>query len=118
GLKAGIKSGDRILYANGDTLFGKHKSSKELRDILKGRKGDPVSITLYRKEDDSLISLDVVRDVVPIKSVEASYMLTDSLGYIKINRFAESTYNEFKTALSSLKSTGATALVLDLRGNP
>ncbi|WP_461533792.1 S41 family peptidase [Sinomicrobium sp.] len=118
GLKAGIKSGDRILYANGDTLFGKHRSSKELRDILKGKKGDPVSITLYRKEEDSLISLDVVRDVVPIKSVEAAYMLTDSLGYIKINRFAESTYNEFKTALTSLKSVGATELVLDLRGNP
>lgn len=117
-IKAGIKPGDRILYADNDTLFGRKISSRDLVSKLKGSAGTPVKVKVYRKEEDSLLTFNIKRAKVPIKSVDAFYMLTDTLGYIKINRFAETTYREFKLALGDLKRQGATQLVLDLRDNP
>ncbi|MBC9794850.1 S41 family peptidase [Sinomicrobium weinanense] len=118
GIKAGIRSGDRILFADNDTLFGKHLRSRDLVDKLKGTAGTPVALKVYRKEEDTLLTLTVKRAKVPIQSVDAFYMLTDRLGYVKINRFAETTYTEFKKALDTLMRRGATQLVLDLRDNP
>ncbi|MBR9915994.1 MAG: S41 family peptidase [Algicola sp.] len=116
--KAGIKSGDRILMADGDSIFGKEWSNRAIIQKLKGEKGSSVDLLVYRKEEDKFLKFKVKRDVVPIKSVDAAYMLTDKLGYIKINRFAESTYKEFKRALDQLQDRGATQLALDLRDNP
>ena len=116
--KAGIKAGDRILMADGDSIFGKEWSNTDIISKLKGEKGSKVKLTIYRKGEDKLLEFKVKRDVIPIKSVDAAYMLTDKLGYIKINRFAESTYKEFKSALDMLQEQGATQLALDLRDNP
>ncbi|OUS01400.1 peptidase S41 [Flavobacteriales bacterium 33_180_T64] len=116
--KAGIKAGDRILMADGDSIFGKEWSNKDIIQKLKGEKGSKVKLGVYRKGEDALLEFKVKRGVVPIKSVDAAYMLTDKLGYIKINRFAESTYKEFKKALDKLQDKGATQLALDLRDNP
>ncbi|MEM5566565.1 S41 family peptidase [Psychroserpens sp. AS72] len=116
--KAGIKAGDRILMADGDSIFGKEWSNSDIISKLKGEKGTKVKLSIYRKGEDKLIDIKVKRDVVPIESVDAAYMLTDKLGYIKINRFAESTYKEFKRALNMLQDQGATQLALDLRDNP
>ncbi len=116
--KAGIKAGDRILMADGDSIFGREWSNADIIDKLKGEKGSKVKLSVYRKGEDELLEIKVKRDVVPIRSVDASYMLTDNLGYIKINRFAESTYLEFKHALDELQDQGATKLALDLRDNP
>ncbi|WP_298894021.1 S41 family peptidase [uncultured Psychroserpens sp.] len=116
--KAGIKAGDRILMADGDSIFGKEWSNADIIQKLKGEKGSKVKLSIYRKGEDKLLEFKVKRDVVPIKSVDAAYMLTDKLGYIKINRFAESTYKEFKRALDKLQDQGATQLALDLRDNP
>ncbi|NRR92127.1 S41 family peptidase [Winogradskyella undariae] len=115
---AGIMSGDRILFADGDTLYGSNKSSNDIGLKLKGDKNTNVKLVVYRKGEDSLLEFNVKRKNIPIKSVEASYMLTDNLGYIKMNRFAESTYREFMFALDELKDQGATKLALDLRDNP
>ena len=114
--KAGIKGGDRILEANGKSLLGETNDS--LVEILRGKRYSEVKLKVYRKGEPKLLSFNVTRDVVPIKSVDAAYMLTEDLGYIKINRFAESTYKEFKKALKRLKKEGANSLVLDLRENP
>lgn len=114
----GIQAGDRILMANNDTLFGKGMPSSVIVDKLKGKEGTNVKLTVYRKSEDKTLTVDVKRGIVPLKSVESYYMLTKDIGYIKVNRFAESTYREFKSALSKLQRKGAQKLVLDLRDNP
>ena len=77
-----------------------------------------MSLSVYRKSENRIFKVNVKRDIVPIKSVTAHYMLTDDIGYIKINRFAESTFKEFKLALKELRKQGAKKLTLDLRDNP
>ena len=114
----GIKPGDRILMADSDTFYGKGIPSDVIVEKLKGKEGTPVKLTVYRKDEDKIFTVNVKRGVVPIKSVEASYMLTDDIGFIKVNRFAESTFKEFKSALIGLQKQGAKKLVLDLRDNP
>lgn len=116
--RAGIMSGDRILLADGDTLYGKNISNDFIGEKLKGDKNSTVKLTVFRKGEDQLLEFEVKRKNIPIKSVDAAYMLTDDLGYIKMNRFAESTYKEFKEALDELKDLGAKKLALDLRDNP
>ena len=85
---------------------------------LKGEKGTKVKLKIYRPGEPELLDFKIKRNDVPIKSIEASYLLNEGLGYIKINRFAESTYKEFKDGLDDLQKKGATKLVLDLRDNP
>jgi len=116
--KQGILPGDRILTANADTLYGKNLGSEAIVEKLKGKKGSFVKLGVYRKSENRHFTVHVKRGIVPIKSVIASYMLTEDLGYIQIDRFAESTYDEFKKALSALEKRGAKKLTLDLRDNP
>lgn len=116
--RAGIKSGDRIIMANKDTLFGDKLKDIEIINKLKGPLNSKVDLKIYRKGEDALLDFTVIRSKIPIKSVDAAYMLTQKLGYIKVNRFAESTYKEFKLSLDKLKKVGATEIVLDLRDNP
>ncbi|MFK5958522.1 MAG: S41 family peptidase [Lutibacter sp.] len=135
--KAGIKAGDRIIVANKDTLFGKsivskaQLNDKEIGTILGGRKisdavmnslkGEPettVNIDIYRRSSNEIIEIPIIRGEVSIKSVSSYYMINETLGYINIDRFARTTYNEFKKGLDELISKGMNSLVLDLRGNP
>lgn len=116
--RAGIKGGDRIVYANNIPLFGKEMTDDSLSSILKGKINTPIELKVKRAGQEDLLTFNIERDRVPISSVVGSYMLTDDLGYIKINRFAESTGKEFKIALNDLISQGATQLALDLRDNP
>lgn len=115
---SGIKAGDRILMANNDTLYGKDMPSAVIVEKLKGKQGSSVKLKVYRKEEDRTFMVNVKRGLVPIKSVQSYYMLTQDMGYIKVNRFAESTFKEFKAALKKLQKQGATKLTLDLRDNP
>jgi len=114
----GIKGGDRILMADYDTLYNKNLSSDEIVNRLKGRRNTTVRLKVYRKSENKTFTVTVKRGRIPIKSVVAYYMLTPEMGYIKINRFAESTYKEFLGALGNLQRQGAKKLVLDLRDNP
>ncbi|CAM1334594.1 S41 family peptidase [Tenacibaculum aestuariivivum] len=116
-IKAGIKAGDRILIANKDTLFGKNLETAQIMKSLKGKPNTKVTLQVYRKTTDSIFNVNINRDKVNIKSVDIAYMLNDSIGYIKLNRFARNSYKEFKTSLMTLKKNGMTDLVLDLRGN-
>lgn len=116
-IKKGIRAGDRILMADADTLFGKGIRNSMVLKKLKGAPNTPVKLTVYRKSNDSLFDVVVERGKVNIKSVDIAYMLNDTIGYIKLNRFARNTYKEFTTSLQHLKSLGLTDLVLDLRGN-
>ena len=116
-IKAGIKAGDRILMANKDTLFGKKMRSGNVPKYLKGKPDTKVNLQVYRKSNDSLFNVTITRDKVNIKSVDLAYMINDSVGYIKLDRFARNTYREFKSSLNTLIDDGMTDLVLDLRGN-
>jgi carboxyl-terminal processing protease len=116
-IKAGIKAGDRILIANRDTLYGKNIASGNVPKFLKGKPDTKVSLQVYRKSNDSLFNININRGKVKIKSVDLAYMMDNNLGYIKLNRFARTTYDEFKVALTSLLEKGMEHLVLDLRGN-
>ena len=114
----GILPGDRILKADQDTLFGKNIPSDDIVSKLKGLSGSSVVLNVYRKTDKQTFDVTIKRDRIPIRSVEAFYMLTPDMGYMKINRFAESTFQEFKDALYELRRKGAKKLTLDLRDNP
>lgn len=115
--KAGIKPGDRILFANNSKLFGRKLPNDTLFSKLKGEEGSSVTLTVFRKSENKKFKVDVKRDVVPIKSVDAAVMADKKTGYIKINRFAETTYDEFHKALLALEKQGATELIIDLRDN-
>lgn len=116
--KAGVKAGDRILIADNDTLFGRNIESDYIMKTLKGKPNTAVDITVYRKSEDKTLPFTITRGEVPINSVDAHYMLTEDLGYIKINKFAATTYDEFKESLDELLEQGMKKLVLDLRHNP
>lgn len=114
--KAGIVSGDRILMANADTLYGFKAQQNGLVAKLKGPVDSHVEVLVHRPQFGEL-TFDLKRGVVPIRSVEAAFMLTPEIGYIRVERFAETTYAEFKAALNNLHKGQLTSLVLDLRAN-
>ena len=116
--RAGLQAGDKILMADKDTLFGKKLSNDNIIKNLRGKIKSKVTLKIYRKADNSKFDIKITRDVVPLTSVPVAYMVNDVLGYIKIDRFADPTYTEFKKNLNRLIDSGMTNLILDLRGNP
>ncbi|MGY6649286.1 S41 family peptidase [Wenyingzhuangia sp. IMCC45574] len=116
--RAGLRDGDRLLMADKDTLYGKNLSSNDIVKRLKGVENTQVLVKVFRPGEENLIDFNINRGKVAIKSVPVSYKIADSLGYIKLDRFAMTSYKEFKAALDSLQKDGIKDLVLDLRGNP
>lgn len=117
-FKAGLHNGDRILVANSDTVYGKNIFSDDIIGKLKGKEGTEVKLKIYRPTSKTIIDKTITRGKVPLKSVDVAYMMNDSLGYIKINRFASTTYDEFDSSITKLLDSGMNSLVLDLRDNP
>jgi carboxyl-terminal processing protease len=115
--KAGILAGDRILLANKVKLFGRKLPSDSVFGNLKGTEGSLIDLTIYRKTTQKTLSLKLKRSVIPIKSVDVGMMINPKTGYIKVNRFAETTFAEFKKTLTDLKAQGMQELVIDLREN-
>ena len=115
--KAGIKAGDRILFADKLQLYNKKLETDSLFSILKGEEGSNVKLTIYRKSENRKFAVNLKRDIIPIKSVDIAIMVDATVGYIKINRFAETTYDEFLKGLTQLKAEGAKEVILDLREN-
>jgi len=116
--QAGIMAGDRLLYADGYPLFGDSIDKDSITSRLKGKRNTKVSLNIYRRGVQELLAFDILRKEVPLASIDASYKLEDKLGYIKLNRFSETTYDEFMISLNNLIDKGITGLVLDLRDNP
>ena len=115
--KLGIISGDRIVEVDGETVAGIGIRNKGVMDRLKGPKGTHVDVGIRRGKAKELIHFDIERDKIPIYSVDASYMVDDRIGYIKVNRFSKETMGELHDALDKLKGDGMKDLVLDLQGN-
>ena len=116
--KAGLQAGDKIIIVDGDTLSGPGLTNQKVFKSLKGPKGSEVTLGILRKGADELIDYRIIRDKIPIYSVDVSYMMNETDGYLKISRFGESTYREFKKACKELKKKGMKRLILDLRDNP
>ena len=115
--KVGLHSGDRIVVINGEKVTGIGISTSGVRSRLMGMKGTKVSLSIYRKGEKGILDFTIIRDKIPIYSLDAAYMLDKQTGYIKLNKFAAITLKEFMKAVDSLKKSDMTNLVLDLRGN-
>ena len=115
--KVGIKAGDRILTIDQEKVSGIKITTTGVRSRLMGPKGTKVNITVFRKGVKDILDFTIVRDKIPIYSVDASYMLDKETGYIKLNKFAATTEKEFSDAVANLKKSDMKNLVLDLRGN-
>ena len=115
--KVGIRAGDRITHVNDTLIAGVKMTTDDITRRLKGPKGTMVSVKVVRKGVEGPLSFTIKRDKIPVYSLDASYMITSKIGYIKINRFGATTYEEFMEALASLKGQGLQDLILDLQGN-
>ncbi len=113
---AGIKAGDRIVAI--DTLSAVGLSPMDVLSRLRGEKGSVVTLQIYRPYSSRNFSVDIVRDKIPTYSVDASFMLDDLTGYIRMSRFVATTANEFGRAMEKLLNQGMQKLVIDVRGNP
>jgi carboxyl-terminal processing protease len=115
--KVGIKSGDRIITIDHEKVTGVNITTTGVRNKLMGPKGTKVNVTVFRKGESNILDFTIIRDKIPIYSVDASYMLDKETGYIKLNKFAATTDKEFTEAVDKLKKSNMKNLVLDLRGN-
>jgi carboxyl-terminal processing protease len=115
--KIGLQAGDKILYVNDSLVAGKHISDQRVMGMLKGPRGTVVKIKVLRNGYKDLLPFEITRDKIPMYSIDVSYMVDDNIGYIKINNFAMTTFDEFMRGLRELKIQGMTNLILDLRGN-
>ena len=114
--KVGIKAGDRIVEVNGENIAGIDIKNADVLKKLKGKKGTKVEVKILRNGVDTL-EFDIIRDKIPIYSVDVSYMVNPEIGYVKISRFAKTTYEEFVTAGRGLVKEGMKTMIIDLRGN-
>jgi carboxyl-terminal processing protease len=115
--KVGILPGDRIIKADTVTLTGSGITSEDVFKNLRGQKGTKVELEIKRYNSPTPVTFDVVRGDIPVNSVDVAYMVNDSVGYMRVTKFARNTYNEFFTALNDLKVNGASKYIIDLRGN-
>jgi carboxyl-terminal processing protease len=115
--KLGLLPGDKIIYVNDSLVAGKNISDQKVMGMLKGPRGTVVKIKVLRSGQKELLQFEITRDKIPIYSVDVDYMVNNNTGYIRINTFAMTTFDEFMKGLRELKNKGMTGLILDLRGN-
>lgn len=115
--KVGLQAGDKILYVNDSLVAGKGISDDDVLGMLRGPRGTLVKIKILRKGQKDLLPFDITRDKIPIYSVDVAYMVNANTGYMLINNFALTTFEEFMKGLRDLKGQGMTRLIIDLRGN-
>jgi carboxyl-terminal processing protease len=115
--KAGIHTGDKIVGVNKELLAGRHLKNEDVIKLLKGPRGTDVEIAIYRQDETRNLQFNITRGNIPIKSVEAFYMADPETGYIKLSRFAATSYDEYMSAFKSLLNSGMKNLIIDLRDN-
>lgn len=115
--KVGLMAGDRIVEIDDSAFVGKIVTNNESMKRLKGEKGSKVKLGIFRPGEKEILHFTVVRGDIPVKSIDAAYMLNDKFGYIKVNKFGETTYPEFLIALAKLNQENCQGIIIDLRGN-
>ncbi len=113
--KAGLRVGDKFLKAGDSVIAGVHITAEKIKNLLRGSGGSKVEILVLRNGVKKLIT--VSRGMIPLYSLDAAYMITDTVGYIRLNKFSETTYNEFMHATKDLQKKGMKSMILDLRDN-
>ena len=113
--KAGLLIGDQILKVNDSVVSGTHINSTKLRKLIGGDAGEKVTVTILREGNQKPVI--ITRGPVPLYSLDAAYMIADTVGYIRLNKFSETTYKEFMNSLEKLQKQGMKSLILDLRDN-
>jgi len=114
----GLKSGDKIIKVDGETVAGIGITIRDVVNALRGPKGTEVIVSIMRKNKQEFLDFNIIRDKIPQFSIDAAYMINDEIGYIKVTRFASTTYEEFRAKIVELNSQGMAKLILDLQGNP
>ncbi len=115
GYIAGVKVGDKILKAGNIIIAGKKIDGDSIRKVLRGDRGSKVNVAILRNKEQ--LNIVIERDIIPVTSVDAYYMIDSITGYIRLNKFSTQTYREFMISLDALKKQGLKKLLLDLRGN-
>lgn len=115
--KVGLMAGDRIVMIDDTLVAGIGINNNQAMRKLKGKKGTQVTVANYRRGVPKLIDFTITRDVIPTYSLDVAFMVTDDIGYVKLNKFAATTFEEFDDAVQELREEGMTKLILDLRGN-
>lgn len=115
--KVGLMAGDRIVSVDDSLFVGKIVTNEETMRRLKGPKDTEVKLGIRRQGEKELLSFTIVRGDIPIRSIDAAYMITDKFGYVKINKFGETTYPELLIAMAKLGQHNCKGLIVDLRGN-
>lgn len=115
--KLGIISGDKILKIEGEDATGEDINNQFVMDKLRGEKGTVVNVSVKRAGKDELIDFDIVRDKIPLNSIDANYMAAPDVGYIKLTRFSKTSMDEFQESVEKLRKEGMKDLILDLRNN-
>ena len=115
--KVGLMAGDRIVEVDDSAFVGKIVTNSEAMKRLKGEKGSKVKLGVYRPGEKDLLHFTVIRGNIPVKSIDAAYMVNEKVGYIKVNKFGETTYPELLIALAKLNQKNCEGLIVDLRGN-
>lgn len=115
--KVGLLAGDRIVEVDDSSFVGKIGTNSEAMRRLKGEKGSKVKLGIYRPGEKEILHFTVVRGDIPVKSIDAAYMINDKFGYVKVNKFGETTYPELLVALAQLSQANCKGMIIDLRGN-
>ncbi len=115
--RVGIHAGDRIVKVEGVTVAGTGVTNRDVQRLLKGPKGTKVEVSVLRRRANELLDFSITRDKIPVFSLDASYMINDRIGYVKLARFSHTSIDEFEKALKSLRQQGLEDLILDLSGN-
>lgn len=115
--KVGLLAGDRIVEVDDSSFVGKIVTNEEALRRLKGEKGSKVKLGIYRPGEKDILHFTIVRGDIPVKSIDAAYMVNDKFGYVKVNKFGETTYPELLVALAKLAQANCKGMIIDLRGN-
>ena len=115
--KVGIKAGDRIVYVGDSLIAGVGINNNKVMKQLKGPRGTKVDVKMYRRGVPELLDFTITRDVIPTYSVDVAYMINETTGYIKLEKFIATTHKEFVNAVKNLQKQGMQKLIFDLRGN-
>ena len=115
--KAGIVAGDRIIKVNDTIIAGQKMPQSDVMKRLRGPRGTQVNLSLKRQNIAEPVVVTVTRDAIPLNSVEATVMLTDNIGFIRLSQFARTSHREIKSSIDTLRKQGMKSLILDLRGN-
>lgn len=115
--KAGIRAGDRIVSIEGENVAGTGITTTGVRKRLLGEKGSPVKVGVFRRGAPSIIEFTILRDKIPVNSLDAAYIISNNIGYLKLNKFSATSEKEFSTAITSLFEENMEHLIIDLRNN-